>query len=101
MGAAVLIGRGEVQWGAVVLILGLPLDALDGAVARAGNRTGKFGGVLDSTFDRAADALIYGMANLGINYAGWNPDWLKTFLGVMLIGAVVINVSASRRGNAR
>ena len=60
VGAAVLIGRGEIQWGAIVLILGLPLDALDGAVARAGNRTGKFGGVLDSTFDRAADALTYG-----------------------------------------
>ena len=63
VGAAVLIGRGEIQWGAIVLILGLPLDALDGAVARAGNRTGKFGGVLDSTFDRAADALIYGRQN--------------------------------------
>ena len=68
VGAAVLIGRGEIQWGAIVLILGLPLDALDGAVARAGNRTGKFGGVLDSTFDRAADALIYG--GLAYYFAG-------------------------------
>src|SRR5690606_40188903 len=55
--ASVLIGMGEVQWGGVVLLLGLPLDALDGAVARAMQRRDKFGGLLDSTLDRYADGL--------------------------------------------
>jgi CDP-diacylglycerol---glycerol-3-phosphate 3-phosphatidyltransferase len=36
------------------------LDLLDGAVARAGNTVSAFGGVLDSTCDRAADAAVFG-----------------------------------------
>lgn len=33
-------------------------DAIDGAVARSTGKTSKFGGVLDSTLDRLADALL-------------------------------------------
>ena len=33
----------------------------------------------------AIGAFIYGMTNQGIVYAGWNPDWVKFFLGVMLL----------------
>ena len=36
------------------------LDMVDGAVARAGGTASPFGGVLDSTGDRAADAAIFG-----------------------------------------
>ncbi|MBU8811066.1 ABC transporter permease [Mycolicibacterium goodii] len=36
-------------------------------------------------------ALIFGMTNQGIVYAGWNPDWFKFFLGAMLLFAVVAN----------
>ena len=41
-------------------------------------------------------ALIFGMVNQGIVYAGWNPDWFKFFLGAMLLGAVLMNTSVSR-----
>jgi CDP-diacylglycerol--glycerol-3-phosphate 3-phosphatidyltransferase len=57
--AAVLIARGELQWAALVLTLSLPLDALDGAVARAMQRRDRFGAMLDSTLDRYADAFIF------------------------------------------
>jgi CDP-diacylglycerol--glycerol-3-phosphate 3-phosphatidyltransferase len=36
------------------------LDLLDGAVARAGGTVSLFGGVLDSTCDRVADAAVFG-----------------------------------------
>ena len=39
----------------------------------------------------AIGALIYGMTEKGIVYAGWNPDWFKFFLGGMLLFAVVAN----------
>lgn len=39
----------------------------------------------------AIGAFIFGMVNQGIVYAGWNPDWFKFFLGVMLLFAVVAN----------
>ncbi|WP_312097109.1 ABC transporter permease [Corynebacterium dentalis] len=49
----------------------------------------------------AIGALIFGMTNQGIVYAGWNPDWFKFFLGVMLLFAVISNNSFSRLMGAR
>lgn len=65
--ASIVIGSGELQWGALLLLIGLPLDALDGAVARAMQRTDGFGALLDSTLDRYADAFIF--AGLGYHFA--------------------------------
>jgi simple sugar transport system permease protein len=31
------------------------------------------------------------MVGQGIVYAGWDSDWLYAFLGVMLLGAVLVN----------
>jgi simple sugar transport system permease protein len=39
----------------------------------------------------AIGAFIFGMVNQGIVYAGWNPDWFKFFLGIMLLFAVIAN----------
>lgn len=58
--------------------------------------TGGYGSVLGA----AVGALIYGMTQLGITYAGWDVDWLKTFLGVMLIGAVLVNMYVKKRAEA-
>lgn len=44
----------------------------------------------------AIGALIFGMTNQGIVYAGWNPDWFKFFLGMMLLGAVLANNTIGR-----
>ncbi|MCS4490431.1 MULTISPECIES: ABC transporter permease [unclassified Corynebacterium] len=41
----------------------------------------------------AFGALIFGMTNQGIVYAGWNPDWFKFFLGATLLFAVMANSS--------
>lgn len=41
----------------------------------------------------AIGALIFGMTNQGIVYAGWNPDWFKFFLGAMLLFAVLTNTA--------
>ncbi|MDO5032930.1 ABC transporter permease [Corynebacterium sp.] len=43
----------------------------------------------------AIGALIFGMTNQGIVYAGWNPDWFKFFLGAMLLWAVLTNTSVA------
>ncbi|WP_293770355.1 ABC transporter permease [uncultured Corynebacterium sp.] len=40
-------------------------------------------------------AIIFGMTNQGIVYAGWNPDWFKFFLGAMLLFAVLTNTSVA------
>ena len=49
----------------------------------------------------AIGAFIFGMVEKGIVYAGWEPDWFKAFLGVMLIGAVLVNMYVKKRADAR
>ena len=46
--------------------------------------TGGYGSAIGAVFG----AFMFGMVQQGIVYAGWNPDWFKAFLGVMLLGAV-------------
>ncbi|MER5200822.1 ABC transporter permease [Streptomyces sp. NPDC002755] len=46
-------------------------------------------------------AFMFGMVQQGIVYAGWNPDWFKAFLGVMLLGATLINLWVSRTATRR
>jgi CDP-diacylglycerol--glycerol-3-phosphate 3-phosphatidyltransferase len=57
--AAVLVGFGQLLAGAIVLVAGSLLDAVDGALARATGGSTPFGGFLDSTLDRAAEAILY------------------------------------------
>ncbi|MDY5786154.1 ABC transporter permease [Corynebacterium sp.] len=49
----------------------------------------------------ALGALIFGMTNQGIVYAGWNPDWFKFFLGAMLLFAVFTNTSVATYTRSR
>ena len=53
------------------------VDMLDGAVARNNYQTTKFGGVLDSTSDRFADAFIL----IGIIYGGY-VNWIYGILAL-------------------
>lgn len=55
--------------------------------------TGGYG----SAVGAALGALIYGMTNQGIVYAGWDNNWLKAFLGVMLLVAVLLNEWVRKR----
>lgn len=98
LAAAVFIAQAQLQLGGLILLLGLPLDALDGAVARAMGRTGKFGSVLDSTLDRYADSFIF--AALGYYYAAQDRlDYLLLALAA-LIGSFAVSYVRARAGEA-
>jgi CDP-diacylglycerol--glycerol-3-phosphate 3-phosphatidyltransferase len=45
--------------GGIVVAAGSLLDMLDGAVARANNKTSRFGAFLDSVLDRYSDAAVF------------------------------------------
>jgi simple sugar transport system permease protein len=49
----------------------------------------------------AIGAFIFGMTSLGIVYAGWDPNWFRTFLGVMLLLAVVVNLYIKKLSTTR
>ena len=96
--AAVFIGRGQFQLPGGILVLGLPLDAVDGAVARAMGRQGNFGGVLDSTLDRYADAFIFG--GLSYHFAVQDRfDYMLLSLAA-LAGGFVVSYVRARAGEA-
>lgn len=58
--------------------------------------TGGYGSVIGA----GIGAFIFGMANQGIVYAGWNPDWFFFFLGALLLGAILLNSWVRKRAEA-
>jgi CDP-diacylglycerol--glycerol-3-phosphate 3-phosphatidyltransferase len=58
VGVAVVFGLGHLKLGGWLLLIVAPIDALDGALARALNKQSRFGAFLDSTMDRIADAAL-------------------------------------------
>ena len=59
--------------------------------------TGGFG----SAIGTAIGAFIFGMVTQGIVYAGWDPNWFKAFLGVMLLLAVAVNLYVKKLATTR
>ena len=59
--------------------------------------TGGYG----SAVGTALGAFIFGMTQQGIVYAGWDPNWFKAFLGVMLLLAVAVNLSVKKFATTR
>jgi simple sugar transport system permease protein len=55
--------------------------------------TGGYG----SAAGAALGALIFGMTRTGITFAGWDTDWFFSFLGAMLLLAVLVNNYVRRK----
>lgn len=55
--------------------------------------TGGYGSVVGA----AIGAAIFGMAQVGIVFAGWDTDWFYSFLGIMLLAAVLVNNYTRKR----
>lgn len=76
--AAYAFGRGNLLAGALLILLSGFFDVIDGAVARNNNTKSKFGGFLDSTSDRFADAFII----IGVIYGGF-VNWFWGILALL------------------
>jgi len=55
--------------------------------------TGGYGSAIGSVFG----ALIYGMVNVGVIFAGVDANWYQVFLGLMLLAAVFLNGYVRKR----
>jgi CDP-diacylglycerol--glycerol-3-phosphate 3-phosphatidyltransferase len=73
------LSEGDWTSAVIILALGLPLDMLDGATARAYGKFRPFGSFLDSTLDRYADGLIFGAIAL---YFARIDDYLMTMIAI-------------------
>ena len=84
VGVAVVLARGYLFWGGI-LIIGVGLfDAVDGTLPRMLGRTSRFGAFLDSTLDRFSEAVIF--FGLFIHFS-WQPHHE---LDLILIYATVV-----------
>lgn len=57
---ALLLARGEMLWGGIVIFLMGPIDGLDGTMARLRGTAGQFGAFVDSVSDRYSELIIFG-----------------------------------------
>lgn len=91
---ALFISSGQFTIAGIILLITLPLDALDGATARAMKRADDFGKFWDSTLDRYADGALFG----GFVYffaIQARPDMLIACL-LGLIGSFMVSYTRAR-----
>ncbi len=73
--------------------IGLEFEFIIAAVIGGCLLTGGYGSAIGASIG----ALIFGMTKQGIVYANWDSDWFKFFLGLMLLGATLVNSVVRRR----
>jgi len=89
LGVSALFVTERLRWGGVLLSLVAPLDALDGAVARATGSDGPFGAFLDSTLDRLSDAALI------LSLAAYQFRLGALTEGALFLGALVLSLMVS------
>lgn len=91
-----LIAIGQLLLGAVVLVFGSLLDAVDGALARATGGSTAFGGFLDSTLDRAAEGILYAGIIVYLLGATADPVWPVLLALAALSGSFMVSYTRAK-----
>lgn len=96
-GALICYPRGEFFLGTLIIWAFVMLDMVDGAVARLGGLTSRFGAVLDSSCDRIADAAVF--AALAWWFARHDhPALLAAALLCLVLGSLTSYIKARAEG---
>jgi CDP-diacylglycerol--glycerol-3-phosphate 3-phosphatidyltransferase len=94
VGVGALFALGRIRWGGGLLFIIAPVDALDGAVARAVGKESAFGAFLDSTLDRLSDAvLILGLTG---HYLRQGAQLEVALLLLALVAALMVSYTRAR-----
>jgi CDP-diacylglycerol--glycerol-3-phosphate 3-phosphatidyltransferase len=89
-----LIATGEFFWAGIAVLIFVPLDALDGSLARKIGRKGNFGAFLDSTSDRIAEIILYSGY---LSYFFQNEDvWMSVATYAAVTGSIMVSYTRSR-----
>jgi CDP-diacylglycerol---glycerol-3-phosphate 3-phosphatidyltransferase len=94
--AAAMVGAGWLLAGAAVLTAGSLLDAVDGALARAQGGGTPFGSFLDSTLDRASEAILYAGIIAWFLTAFHEPLWPIIAALVALVASFLVSYARAR-----
>jgi len=93
----VMFGLGHFFWAGIILIVANVFDMLDGSVARKTGQVTRFGGFLDSTFDRISDMAAF--VGLMVFYARATPQHSTLYVllsGLALVGSVLVSYASAR-----
>lgn len=86
--AAVVIGRGNLKLGLLLLILSGLNDLLDGPVAKAAGTTSARGAFFDSVSDRVSDVLLF--SGIAWHLSVTRPGSQISMLPVAILGAALL-----------
>ncbi len=92
--AGVVLADGHTFVAALILLAGTPLDALDGAVARAMGRQGKFGAMWDSTLDRYTDGFIF--MGLAYHFSEQGEQLGLVLAMAAMLGSLLVSYTRAR-----
>ena len=93
--AGVLIGLGQLLLGGIVMVvIAMPLDALDGSLARATGKQTKFGGFFDSVLDRFAEAAL--LVGLAAYFMQQGDDLSALIAFVAMVGSFMVSYTRAR-----
>lgn len=94
MGGAAAIALGHLLVGGLLVLLSGLCDLLDGALARKVGKTSRFGALLDSTLDRAAEAAYF--FGLLILYIRLDSVPGMLLVNLALVGSVLVSYVRAR-----
>lgn len=95
--SGLLFGLGHFFWAGVILIVANLFDMLDGQVARRTNQVTRFGGFLDSTFDRISDmAAFVGLMTFYARDTEFHSTLNVLLAGLALVGSVLVSYASAR-----
>lgn len=92
--AAVTIAWGFPLWGGIIMLVAGLFDILDGALARATQRTSRFGAFFDSTVDRVAEAAVLLGILVWFTKQGSTQGVLLAYVAV--VGGILVSYSRAR-----
>ena len=93
-GVGVVFGMGHLVLGGWLLLIVAPVDALDGALARALGQESRFGAFLDSTLDRLSDAAL--ILGLTAHYLYQGAHLEVALLLIALVAAQMVSYIRAR-----
>ncbi|MCB0046134.1 MAG: CDP-alcohol phosphatidyltransferase family protein [Caldilineaceae bacterium] len=92
---ALLLARGFLVTGGILLVFAAFFDTLDGALARATNQSTPFGAFLDSTLDRFSEGVVF--IALTYYYANLGDQALNlTLISAALLGSLMVSYARAR-----
>ena len=94
VGVGVVFGLGRIMLGGWLLLIVAPVDALDGALARALGKQSRFGAFLDSTLDRLSDAAL--ILGLTAHYMRQGTSIAVVLCLVSLVAAMMVSYTRAR-----